>query len=131
MFIAEEQRRPLDTDRLPDEAAVSVVTLAELELSVHMAETVAARAQRLATLRAVQITYAALPLDDGVASTFARLVADARRKGRRPKVQEMWIAATAAANDPVLFTQDPGFDDWGDRGRSRLIRPAGSKEQAA
>jgi hypothetical protein len=37
VFIAGEHGRSLATERLPDEAAVSVVTLAELELVVHMA----------------------------------------------------------------------------------------------
>ena len=111
VFIADEQGRTLDSDRLPDEAAVSVVTLVELELGVHMADTVAVRAQRMATLRSVQITYAALAVDEKVAASFARLVAAERRNGRRPKVQDMWIAATAVANDAALFTQDTDFDD--------------------
>jgi predicted nucleic acid-binding protein len=37
VFIAVEQGRPLASERLPDEAAISVITLAELELGVHRA----------------------------------------------------------------------------------------------
>lgn len=110
IFIAGEQGRALERDRLPDEAAISVVTLAELELGVHLAHTVAVRAQRLATLRALQATYVALPVDENVASSFARLVAEARRKGRRPKVQDTWIAATAMTHNAALFTQDAEFE---------------------
>ncbi len=110
VFIADEQGRPLGIESLPDEGAVSVVTLAELELGVHLAESVAVRAQRLATLRSVQANYAALPVDENVASSFARLVAEARRRGRRPRVQDMWIAATAVTHDAALFTQDADFD---------------------
>lgn len=113
VFIAGEQGRPLERDSLPDEAAISVVTLAELELGVHLAESVVVRAQRLATLRSVQTNYAALPVDENVASSFARLVAQARRNGRRPKVQDMWIAATAVTHDAALFTQDTDFDGLG------------------
>lgn len=113
VFIADEQGRPLERDSLPDEAAISVVTLAELELGVHLAESVVVRAQRLATLRSVQTNYAALPVDENVASSFARLVAQARRNGRRPKVQDMWIAATAVTHDAALFTQDTDFDGLG------------------
>lgn len=111
VFIADEQGRRLEVGSLPDEAAVSVVSLAELELGIHLAGTAEARARRLATLRAVQTTYATLPIDELVASAFARLVADARRAGRRPTVQDSWIAATAAAHEVPVYTQDAGFDD--------------------
>jgi predicted nucleic acid-binding protein len=97
-------------DRLPEAAAVSVVTLAELELGVHLAAVESIRARRLRTLRAVQETYVALPVDEGVASAFAELVSEARRTGRRPRVQDTWIAATARAHSVPVYTQDAGFD---------------------
>jgi predicted nucleic acid-binding protein len=109
VFIAGEQGRALDADRLPDEAAVSVVTLAELELGVHLAKSDAVRAARLRTLQAVRTTYVALPIDERVAAAFAALVAQARRTGRRPKVQDAWIAATAHANGVAVYTQDDDF----------------------
>ena len=111
MFIAGEGGRPLATDRLPDEAAISVVTVAELQLGVHMAAAEDVRTRRLETLRAVQATYVALPVDETVAAAFAELVATARRAGRRPKVQDTWIAATARAHDAAVYTQDHDFDD--------------------
>ena len=110
VFIADEQGRGLATDRLPDEAAISVVTLAELSIGVHLAETDSARAQRLRTLQAAQATYAALPVDEDVAAAFAELVATARRTGRRPRVQDTWIAATARAHQVAVFTKDSDFD---------------------
>ena len=110
VFIAGESGRALDVDALPDEAAVSVITLAELELGVHLAADEAIRARRLRTLRMVQSTYVTLPADDAVASAFAELVAVARRAGRRPKVQDTWIAATAKAHEVAVFTQDADFD---------------------
>ncbi len=110
VFIADEQGRSLAAERLPDEAAISVVTLAELELGVHMAESEIVRGARLRTLRAAQATYVALPVDEPVASAFAELVAEARRTGRRPKVQDTWIAATARAHGVAVFTQDADFD---------------------
>jgi predicted nucleic acid-binding protein len=111
VFIADEQSRPLATDRLPDEAAISVVTLAELELGVHLAASEVVRGRRLRTLQATQATYVALPVDQAVASAFAELVATARRSGRRPKVQDTWIAATARALGVAVYTQDGDFDD--------------------
>ena len=110
VFIADEQGRALATDRLPDEAAISVVTLAELELGVHLTATEEVRARRLATLQALQAAYAALPIDSFVASAFAELVATARRSGRRPKVQDTWIAATARTHSVAVYTQDDDFD---------------------
>jgi predicted nucleic acid-binding protein len=111
VFIADEQSRPLATDDLPAQAAISVVTLAELELGVHMAAFEAIRGRRLRTLQATQSTYVALPIDEAVASAFAELVATARRAGRRPKIQDTWIAATARAHAVPVYTQDSDFDE--------------------
>jgi predicted nucleic acid-binding protein len=111
VFIAGEQARPLAAERLPDEAAISVVTLAELELGVHLASSESVRGQRLRTLQAAQATYVALPVDPSVASAFAELVAAARRAGRRPKVQDTWIAATALAHAVAVYSQDSDFDE--------------------
>ena len=111
VFIAAEQGRELESERLPDEAAISVVTLAELELGVHLVASERVRGQRLRTLRAIQATYVALPVDENVASAFAELVATARQAGVRPKVQDAWIAATARARGVPVYTQDADFDD--------------------
>jgi predicted nucleic acid-binding protein len=110
VFIADEGGRSLASEKLPDEAAISVVTLAELELGVHLTADEGTRAQRLRTLRAVQATYVAIPIDEAVASSFAELVAMARRTGQRPKVQDTWIAATARAHSVAVYTQDADFD---------------------
>ncbi len=111
VFLADERGRELVTDQLPDEAAVSIVTLAELELGVHLASSEEARAQRLRTLQATRVTFVALAVDDNVASVFAELVATARRRGLRPKVQDAWIAATARAHAVAVYTQDSDFED--------------------
>jgi predicted nucleic acid-binding protein len=55
--------------------------------------------------------YVALPVDAFVASAFAELVAKARRAGRRPKLQDTWIAATARAHAVPVYTQDKDFDE--------------------
>ena len=110
VFIADERGRPLASRQLPDEAAISVVTLAELELGVHLAVSEPTRRQRLRTLQAIHSTYVALPVDEAVASAFAELVATARAAAKRPKVQDAWIAATARAADVPVYTQDSDFD---------------------
>jgi predicted nucleic acid-binding protein len=110
VFLAREQQRELDAASLPDEAAISVVTLAELELGVHLADSEATRAQRLGTLGAARATYLALPVDEPVAAAFTELVAGARRIQRRLKLQDAWIAATARAHAAAIYTQDSDFD---------------------
>ena len=107
VFIAKETGRPLMG--LPDTAAVSVVTLAELHLGVLIAQSPAVRARRLRTLTMVQSAFEPLPIDAEVARTFAELVAAARRDGKRPKIMDTWIAATAAAHDLPVYTQDQDF----------------------
>jgi predicted nucleic acid-binding protein len=111
VLIADEQGRRLDTERIPAETALSVVTLAELELGVHLARDERQREQRLATLLSARQTYAALPVDERVASAFAHIVAAARRQGLRPLAQDVWIAATARVHDAVVCAQDADFDD--------------------
>jgi predicted nucleic acid-binding protein len=111
VFIAGEQGRELATELLPDEAAISVITIAELELGVHLAKTDEIRGRRLRTLQALRETYVALPIDEAVASAFAEIVAIARRAGRRARVQDTWIAATARAHGVAVYSQDSDFDD--------------------
>ena len=107
VFIAQERDRPLGP--LPEAAAISVITLAELHLGVLMADDPTIRAQRLRTLSAVRSLFEPVPIDTGIAEVFAELVAEARRSGRRPKIMDTWIAATAVALELPLFTQDEDF----------------------
>jgi predicted nucleic acid-binding protein len=110
VFIAGEDGRRLATELLPDEAAVSVVTLAELELGVHLARGEEERARRLATLMAVHGTYVPLPVDGAVAADFAELVAVVRKAGRRLAVQDVWIAATSRRHATPIYTHDADFE---------------------
>lgn len=63
VFIAGEAGRALDAASLPDEAAISVVTFAVLELGVHLAASEEIRARRLRTLLMAQSTDVALAVD--------------------------------------------------------------------
>ena len=107
IFIAQESGRALGT--LPTAAAISVVTVAELHLGVLMADRPAVRALRLRTLTSVQNIFEALPIDSEVARAFAEIVAEARRLGRRPKIMDAWIAATAVTHGLPVYTQDDDF----------------------
>ena len=110
LFIARETGRPLEAQEEDREIAVSIVTIAELEMGVLAAAEPRTRAGRLQTLRdAEQLT--ALPVDRTVASAFATLVVEMRAAGHgRLGVQDAWIAATAIAHDADLLTQDADFD---------------------
>jgi predicted nucleic acid-binding protein len=99
-----EQGRPL-----PERVEVSVVTLAELELGGE-ADT---RAQRLATLTRVREQTAGLPADDRVASAYPRLAAGELAAGRKPRVHDTWIAATALVHGAAVWTQDADFTVFG------------------
>ena len=108
VFIAEEQGRPLARD-LPAEVAVSVITLAELELGVLVARDGTSRARRLATLTRVREQIAGIPADGRVATAYAQIAAAEMEAGRRPRVHDTWIAATALAHGAAVWTQDRDF----------------------
>lgn len=108
VFVAREQARPLGG--LPAEGSVSVVTVAELRIGVLVAADPSVRAQRMRTLTEVE-ALAALPVDDDVAREFAEIVAETRRYGRRPKILDSLIAATARSLDMSVYTQDADFDE--------------------
>lgn len=107
VFIARESGRPLGT--LPRLAAISVITVVELQLGVLMADDPAIRARRLRTLNSVGTLFEPLAIDADVARTFAEMVAEARRQDRRPKIMDTWIAATAVEHGLAVYTQDEGF----------------------
>ena len=111
VFIAGEQGRPLGR-AFPDEVSVSVITLAELELGVLMARDSDTRSRRLATLTRVREETAGLPADDRVASAYARLAAGELAAGRKPRVHDTWIAATALVHGAQVWTQDADFTSF-------------------
>jgi predicted nucleic acid-binding protein len=97
---------------LPDRVGVSVVTLAELEFGVLMARDGDSRAMRLATLTRVREQASGLPADDRVASAYARLAASELEAGRKPRVHDTWIAATALTHGGEVWTQDKDFTNF-------------------
>jgi predicted nucleic acid-binding protein len=112
VFIAVEQQRALARP-LPEQVGVSVITLAELELGVLMARDADVRAIRLATVTRVREQAAGLAIDDRVSSGYARLAAAELSAGRRPRVNDTWIAATALVHGAEVWTQDADFTAFG------------------
>ena len=107
IFIAQENGRELGD--LPEKIAVSVITVAELELGVLRATDPDARARRLSTLSRVRSVYPLLPVGPEVASCFARIAAAERERGRRLRRHDTWIAATAMHHRAAVLTQDADF----------------------
>jgi predicted nucleic acid-binding protein len=93
---------------LPDELAVSVITVGELRAGVLAAESVRIRDRRLATLTAV-MALDPVPIDDEVAEQWARLRLLLREAGLRMPVNDSWIAATAIALGVPVVTQDSDY----------------------
>jgi predicted nucleic acid-binding protein len=93
---------------LPDESAVSIVTLCELRYGVLAADD-ARRPARLATLVLAETEFEPLALDARAIPHYARIVDTARRQGRRPGANDVLIAATAAGHDLPIYTRDRDF----------------------
>lgn len=110
VFIAQESGRPLKAARLPDEIAVSVITVGELRAGVLAAGDVPTRDRRLSTLAEV-LRLEPLPVDRTVADAWARLRLGLRDTGQRMPINDSWIAATAMAHGVPLITQDEDHVD--------------------
>lgn len=112
IFVGVEADRELG--ELPDEVALSVITIEELTLGVRMAEArgdVDLVATRKATLDRVAATFEVLPVDREVARHSAWIRAGGRQRNRRFGPLDALIAATALAHGLPLYTQDVQFGE--------------------
>jgi predicted nucleic acid-binding protein len=109
VFIANESGRPLGD--LPEQVAVSVVTLGELQLGVLSTTDANTRARRADTL-ALARTADPIPITEAVMNAWARLVTDCRAAGvhRTIKLTDALIAATAVEHGLPVVTQDADYD---------------------
>lgn len=108
VIIAAEQGRVLREEALPEGTAISIVTVAELRAGVLAAPDIETRDRRLATLeRASRV--AVFPIDHRVAETWAGMRAYLAASRKRVAANDLWIAATAAANRMPVVTQDQDF----------------------
>ncbi len=121
VFIASESGRALDEAQLPEEAAISVITLAELHVGVLAARDTDTRSRRLATLNAVA-DIEVLPVDEAVALQWARLRVQLAEAGRRVNVNDLWIAATAVSRDLPVVTQDADYEPLQALGEVTVLR---------
>jgi predicted nucleic acid-binding protein len=112
LFIARESGRTLAQIELPDELAISVITIGELRAGVLAAADILTRDLRLATL-AEALTFDAVPIDQPVAAAWARLRLLLRDAGLSMPVNDSWIAATAMMLGVPVVTQDDDYVEVG------------------
>jgi predicted nucleic acid-binding protein len=111
----------IDPAELPDEMAISAITLAELSAGPHEVrrndeqdryDERAERARRLEILQRVENEFDPVPFDVEAARIFGRVTAAVIGTGRKPRrrVVDLMIAATAIAEGLPLYSTNP--DDF-------------------
>jgi predicted nucleic acid-binding protein len=112
-------RRWLDPAELPDEMAISAITLAELSAGPHevrgnneqnVYDEHAERARRLEIVQRAEGEFDPVPFGTEAARIFGRVTAAVIAAGRRPRGRtvDLMIAATAVAEGLPLYTTNPG-----------------------
>jgi predicted nucleic acid-binding protein len=118
----------VDGAELPDEMAISAVTLAELSAGPHEVrgndeqsayDERAERARRMSVLQRAEADFDPIPFDAEAARTYGQVSAASIAIGRKPRarVADLLIASTAIAEGLPLFTTNP--DDF--RGLEHLL----------
>jgi len=109
----------VDPAELPDEMAISAITLAELSAGPHEVrghdeqdayDEHAERARRLEILQRAESEFDPIPFDAEAARIFGRVTAAVIAAGRKPsgRAAGLMIAATAIAAGLPLYTTNPG-----------------------
>jgi predicted nucleic acid-binding protein len=112
-------RRWIEPAELPDEMAISAVTLAELSAGPHQVrpnheqdsyDERAERARRLEILQRAESEFDPVPFDAEAARIFGRVTAAVIAVGRKARARavDLMIASTAIAEGLPLFTTNPG-----------------------
>lgn len=111
-------RQWIDPAQLPDEMAISAITLAELSAGPHVVrpadaepgyEPVAERARRVEVLQRAEAEFDPIPFGAEAARAYGRIVAAVAAAGRSPRrrTADQQIAAVALAESLPLFTTNP------------------------
>jgi predicted nucleic acid-binding protein len=112
-------RARIAPDELPDEMAISAVTLAELSAGPHEVRPdteqdayfeAAERARRLDVLQRAEHEFDPIPFDPDAARAYGRVTAAVVAAGRKPRrrAADLMIASTAIAAELPLYTTNPG-----------------------
>ncbi|HET7070572.1 MAG TPA: type II toxin-antitoxin system VapC family toxin [Nocardioides sp.] len=100
----------LEPERLPEQVAVSAVTLAELAAGPAATDEADERARRQDRLQRVEAAFDPVPFGVEGARAYGRVYAAVRASGRAPRRRfaDLLIAATAVAEGLPLVTRNPG-----------------------
>ena len=98
----------LDVAQLPEEVAISTVTLAELSCGPSATTDRSERARRQDRLQRAEATFDPLPFDIEAARAYGRVCAAGLGQGRQPRRRfaDLLIAATALAEELPLVTRN-------------------------
>jgi hypothetical protein len=100
----------IEPANLPEEIAVSAITMAELAAGPHATTDPAERARRQDRLQRAEATFEPLSVDTAVVRAYGRVyaaVGAAGRKARGRHAVDLFIAATAVAAGLPLYTRNP------------------------
>jgi hypothetical protein len=100
----------LDAAALPEEIAITAITLAELAAGPHAVSDPDERARRQDRLQRAETTFDALPFDDRAARAYGRIYARVISQGRKARGRrsvDLLIAATALGAGLPLVTRNP------------------------
>jgi predicted nucleic acid-binding protein len=99
---------PLAVVKHVDEAAICVITVAELATGLHTGDPIVDD-DRTAFLYGIRHAFGLLPFDEECAMRYGALTAVVRRAGRSPRRRQfdLMIAAVAVRNRLPLLTRNP------------------------
>jgi hypothetical protein len=100
----------MQIDRLPEEWTVTTITMAELATGPHATADPKERAVRQDRLQRAEATFEPLPFEAAAARCYGLIFAvvhAAGRKARGARTPDLFIAATAMANELPLYTRNP------------------------
>lgn len=92
------------------DALISVITVSELELGVHRADSEARRERRRAFVEAIISQFGIAPIDVRVARCHALLTAELMTAGQVIGTHDSWISATGIAYGHAVATAN--FDEF-------------------
>lgn len=100
----------IEATALPQEVAISTMTLAELAAGPHAATSPDERGRRQDRLQRTEAVFDPLPFDADAARAYGRIfsaVSTAQRKPRGARAVDLMIASTALAAELPLYTRNP------------------------
>ncbi|MFI8775188.1 MULTISPECIES: type II toxin-antitoxin system VapC family toxin [Gordonia] len=107
-------RHAIDPAKLPDEMAISAITLAELSAGIHLVigddpQASDERARRADVLQRVENEFDPIPFGADAARAFGRISAAVQARGRTPRrrVADLMIASVSTAAGLPLYTTNP------------------------